>query len=314
MSNNSVVTADGGEIGRAQAMQAHACGLAPTMRAFNPVLLKPGSDRSSQVVVLGRAQGTVSALSYREHQDALDVVTETLADLRAARRRRLRGRRLPADQPAGDRHREHGARAGRGPARRRGRRHHRRVPRAPVRHHGARAADQAVAGFVINGAAATRPCSRRARAAAGVDRTADVRRRYVGRRAITRRRGLALRGRGRRARPAGAAARDAVAAGRGRPAAADLQRDRRRGAGLRAGGGGALRHRAVAARRRGPRRAARLEGDRPRTSPRCGAAGSPTRWRRTRGPDGPCWGSAAATRCWGGGSPTHSRRGRRRRS
>jgi adenosylcobyric acid synthase len=83
MSNNSVVTADGGEIGRAQAMQAHACGLAPSV-AFNPVLLKPGSDRSSQVVVLGKAQGTVSARSYRERKAALlDVVTATLADLRA---------------------------------------------------------------------------------------------------------------------------------------------------------------------------------------------------------------------------------------
>ncbi len=83
MSNNSVVTADGGEIGRAQAMQAHACGLAPSV-AFNPVLLKPGSDRSSQVVVLGRAQGTVSALSYRERKAALlDVVTATFDGLRA---------------------------------------------------------------------------------------------------------------------------------------------------------------------------------------------------------------------------------------
>ena len=82
MSNNSVVTVDGGEIGRAQAMQAHACGLAPSV-AFNPVLLKPGSDRSSQVVVLGRADGTVSARSYRERTAALrDVVTATLADLR----------------------------------------------------------------------------------------------------------------------------------------------------------------------------------------------------------------------------------------
>ena len=83
MSNNSVVTVDGGEIGRAQAMQAHACGLAPSV-AFNPVLLKPGSDRSSQVVVLGKAQGTVSAMSYRARKAALlDVVTDTLADLRA---------------------------------------------------------------------------------------------------------------------------------------------------------------------------------------------------------------------------------------
>ncbi len=82
MSNNSVVTPDGGEIGRAQAMQAHACGLAPST-AFNPVLLKPGSDRSSQVVVLGRVDGTVSARSYHARRAALlDVVTATLADLR----------------------------------------------------------------------------------------------------------------------------------------------------------------------------------------------------------------------------------------
>ncbi|WP_141280451.1 cobyric acid synthase [Pseudonocardia hydrocarbonoxydans] len=82
MSNNSVVTPDGGEIGRAQAMQAHACGLAPST-AFNPVLLKPGSDRSSQVVVLGRVDGTVSARSYYDRKAALlDVVVDTLTDLR----------------------------------------------------------------------------------------------------------------------------------------------------------------------------------------------------------------------------------------
>ena len=83
MSNNSVVTPDGGEIGRAQAVQALACGLAPSV-AFNPVLLKPGSDRSSQVVVRGRADGTVSARSYQQRKAALlDVVTASLADLRA---------------------------------------------------------------------------------------------------------------------------------------------------------------------------------------------------------------------------------------
>ncbi|MGI5129248.1 cobyric acid synthase [Pseudonocardia sp. CA-107938] len=82
MSNNSVVTVDGGEIGRAQAMQAHACGLAPSVD-FNPVLLKPGSDRSSQVVVRGRADGVVSAQSYQQRKAALlDVVTASLADLR----------------------------------------------------------------------------------------------------------------------------------------------------------------------------------------------------------------------------------------
>ena len=84
MSNNSVVTSDGGEIGRAQAVQAAACGLAPSVR-FNPVLLKPGTDRTSQVVVHGRVDGEVSAVSYRERKQALlGVVTETLADLRTS--------------------------------------------------------------------------------------------------------------------------------------------------------------------------------------------------------------------------------------
>ncbi|SDC66426.1 cobyric acid synthase [Actinokineospora iranica] len=83
MSNNSMVTADGGEIGRAQAVQAAACGLAPSVR-FNPVLLKPGSDRSSQVVVLGRPVGVASALSYRERKaELMETVLATLAGLRA---------------------------------------------------------------------------------------------------------------------------------------------------------------------------------------------------------------------------------------
>ncbi|MGW1676806.1 cobyric acid synthase [Saccharopolyspora sp. NPDC002376] len=83
MSNNSVVTADGGEIGRAQAVQAAACGLEPSVR-FNPVLLKPGSDRSSQVVVLGRVSGEVTAMSYRARKAALlDTVVSTLEGLRA---------------------------------------------------------------------------------------------------------------------------------------------------------------------------------------------------------------------------------------
>ncbi len=83
MSNNSVVTPDGGEIGRAQAMQAFACGIAPSVD-LNPVLLKPGGDRTSQVVVRGRADGQVSALSYRHRTAALsDVVADSLARLRA---------------------------------------------------------------------------------------------------------------------------------------------------------------------------------------------------------------------------------------
>lgn len=82
MSNNSVVTIDGGEIGRAQAQQARACGLEPSVR-FNPVLLKPGSDRTSQLVVRGHATGNVSACSYVEHREELrQVVADELRSLR----------------------------------------------------------------------------------------------------------------------------------------------------------------------------------------------------------------------------------------
>lgn len=62
MSLNSVVTPDGAEIGRAQAMQAAACGIEPTAD-MNPVLLKPGAG-GSQVVIDGRAVGEVDALGY----------------------------------------------------------------------------------------------------------------------------------------------------------------------------------------------------------------------------------------------------------
>ncbi|UGT66281.1 cobyric acid synthase [Nocardia gipuzkoensis] len=82
MSNNSVVTLDGGEIGRAQALQAQACGLEPSVR-FNPVLLKPGSDRRSQLVVRGKAVGTVGAEDYIRHRQELrGVVAAELAALR----------------------------------------------------------------------------------------------------------------------------------------------------------------------------------------------------------------------------------------
>ncbi|MBF6329438.1 cobyric acid synthase [Nocardia transvalensis] len=82
MSNNSVVTLDGGEIGRAQALQARACGLEPSVR-FNPILLKPGSDRRSQLVVRGQAVDTVGAKDYFRHRQQLrQVVTDELASLR----------------------------------------------------------------------------------------------------------------------------------------------------------------------------------------------------------------------------------------
>lgn len=74
MSNNSVVCPDGGEIGRAQGLQALACGLEPHVD-FNPVLLKPGSDRTSQLVVRGQAVGEVSARNYVAHRAHLREVS-----------------------------------------------------------------------------------------------------------------------------------------------------------------------------------------------------------------------------------------------
>ncbi|WP_375465798.1 cobyric acid synthase [uncultured Methylobacterium sp.] len=64
MSNNAAVTADGGEIGRAQALQARAAGVAPSVH-MNPVLLKPQSEVGSQVVVQGRMVATVTARDYQ---------------------------------------------------------------------------------------------------------------------------------------------------------------------------------------------------------------------------------------------------------
>jgi adenosylcobyric acid synthase len=67
MALNSAVTADGGEIGRAQAVQAQACGLAPHTD-MNPVLLKPNTDAGAQVIVHGRAVGNMDARDYHEYK------------------------------------------------------------------------------------------------------------------------------------------------------------------------------------------------------------------------------------------------------
>ena len=83
MSLNSAVTADGAEIGRAQAVQAAAARVEPEA-AMNPVLLKPGSDQTSQVVVLGRPWADVSAMSYRQHKaELLEISLSCLSDLRS---------------------------------------------------------------------------------------------------------------------------------------------------------------------------------------------------------------------------------------
>ena len=84
MALNSAVTADGGEIGRAQAVQAEACFLQPDVR-MNPILLKPNSDLGSQVILRGKAIGNMKAVEYHQHKPKLlqDVVLahqELLAD------------------------------------------------------------------------------------------------------------------------------------------------------------------------------------------------------------------------------------------
>ena len=70
MSNNSYPCADGGEIGRAQVVQAEACGLEP-VSDMNPILLKPNHDSSSQVVLNGKVWRNLCGREYYEHSDFL---------------------------------------------------------------------------------------------------------------------------------------------------------------------------------------------------------------------------------------------------
>ena len=82
MSLNSAVTADGAEIGRAQAFQAFCAGIEPEA-VMNPVLLKPTSDRRSQVIVLGHPVGDADAGEYGARTgELMPVVLDALADLR----------------------------------------------------------------------------------------------------------------------------------------------------------------------------------------------------------------------------------------
>jgi adenosylcobyric acid synthase len=67
MALNSAVTVDGGEIGRAQAVQARACGLAPHSD-MNPVLLKPNTDLGAQVIIHGCAVGNMDASAYHDYK------------------------------------------------------------------------------------------------------------------------------------------------------------------------------------------------------------------------------------------------------
>jgi adenosylcobyric acid synthase len=70
MALNSAVTAEGGEIGRAQAVQAEACGIEPSV-LMNPVLLKPNSDIGAQVIVRGKAIGNMKAQEYHQYKPEL---------------------------------------------------------------------------------------------------------------------------------------------------------------------------------------------------------------------------------------------------
>jgi adenosylcobyric acid synthase len=81
MSNNAAVTVEGGEIGRAQALQARACGVAPSVH-MNPVLLKPQSEIGAQIVVQGKVWGQARASDYRSlRPQLLPAVLESFARL-----------------------------------------------------------------------------------------------------------------------------------------------------------------------------------------------------------------------------------------
>jgi adenosylcobyric acid synthase len=82
MSNNAAVTADGGEIGRAQALQARAARVAPSVH-MNPVLLKPQSEIGAQLVVQGRVYGRASAADYQKIKpELLPFVLDSFARLK----------------------------------------------------------------------------------------------------------------------------------------------------------------------------------------------------------------------------------------
>ncbi|WP_326429767.1 cobyric acid synthase [Stutzerimonas frequens] len=86
MALNSAVTADGGEIGRAQAVQAQAANLAPHTD-MNPVLLKPNSDIGAQVIIHGRAVTSMDAVAYHDYKRvALQAVLDSHRRLSAAYR------------------------------------------------------------------------------------------------------------------------------------------------------------------------------------------------------------------------------------
>ena len=83
MSNNSYVTPDGLEMGRAQVVQAECCGIVPDA-CMNPILLKPVGNSTSQVVVMGKSIGNMSAREYFDYKKQLiPVIKEAFDRLRS---------------------------------------------------------------------------------------------------------------------------------------------------------------------------------------------------------------------------------------
>ncbi|MDN3616996.1 cobyric acid synthase [Vibrio gallaecicus] len=81
MALNSAVTSDGGEIGRAQAVQAQACNVEPTVH-MNPVLLKPNSDTGAQVILQGKALSNMEATGYHDYKKvAMNTVMDSFKRL-----------------------------------------------------------------------------------------------------------------------------------------------------------------------------------------------------------------------------------------
>lgn len=79
MALNSYITKDGLEMGRAQAVQAEACKIEP-QAIMNPVLLKPRSDKNSQVVVKGKPIGSLSAMDYQDYKSKLKKIVKESYD------------------------------------------------------------------------------------------------------------------------------------------------------------------------------------------------------------------------------------------
>src|ERR1700742_379968 len=83
MSNNAAVTTDGGEIGRAQALQARAAREAPSVH-MNPVLLKPESETGAQIIVQGKMRGSAKARDFQsKKKELLPAVLESFEHLKA---------------------------------------------------------------------------------------------------------------------------------------------------------------------------------------------------------------------------------------